>query len=89
PVLFLEVKPPFHLDHPSHRRRADAQVRERFYSLWVPGIPGQVLYGISAIGTTFAVYTLENDRITPVATPRSDDGMVDVAPGDRWEHDLV
>lgn len=95
PVFFIEVRPPFHLDHLSYRERADTQVRERFYSLWSPdvhdqvpvlyGISTPVLCGLSALGTTFAVYTLDYDRVAP---RRSDEEIVDIAPRDRWGHDF-
>ncbi|KAL0951670.1 hypothetical protein HGRIS_008349 [Hohenbuehelia grisea] len=87
PVFFVEVQPPHHLDHISTRADADAQIRARFRTLYCADVPH--LQGISAMGTNFALYGLEEDIVCPLAIPR--DGCIskDIAPKERWNWDVL
>jgi len=91
PVLSITIKPSVHLHNLAMRERADSQMRDRFRELGCPDLPVAKLYGICAMGTSFAVYeyTQETNRVSPPSTPRDPDVLNDVAPSARWEYELL
>ena len=90
PVFFLEIKAAGHIHRGSSRAAADKQMRERVNNLCdVVKIP--VLYGVSAIGTKlcFYKYTKDTGRLEPELIPGHTKFVVDTAPRDRWEFDVL
>ena len=90
PVLFIEVKTPGSFCLNSKRKEADDQMRDRFrtlqHSIVMPRLPG-----ISAFGTRLAFYEYETatTRVTPPAIVPDLTYLNDVAPAERWTHDLL
>jgi len=90
PILFIEVKPPTHLPIILARREAENQVRRRFGEIsHLVKIPK--LYGISAIGKQLSYYefTKASSRITPDALPDSFAMVMDTAPEERWDTNIM
>jgi hypothetical protein len=90
PVFFVEIKTESALLADSNRALADNQMRERFlvlrYRLEIPK-----LYGISAMGTKFAVYEYEKatQKLLPEAIPADTLYLVNTAPEERWKHSIL
>jgi hypothetical protein len=90
PVLFIEVKPPIHLPVISARKEAENQVRRRFGEIsHLVKIPK--LYGISAIGRQLSYYEYNkaSGRIVPDALPDSSAIVMDTAPVERWNTNIM
>lgn len=90
PVLFLEIKPAYTITSKANRKSADHQMRERFIQLF-ERCPIDTLYGISAFGTRICIYhvTRENGIIQPIAIEDHVNIMIDSAPLDRWNIDIL
>ncbi|KAG2130702.1 hypothetical protein DEU56DRAFT_890018 [Suillus clintonianus] len=84
PLLFLEIKPPGHLNDLSARFAADKQMRERFHSLR-PITTTPRLHGISVMGQRLAFYHMDKSSgcIFP-KLPTSGD-----VPIDWWKMDIT
>lgn len=91
PVLPIEIQPHTHLHDLAMREKADNRMRDRFRELNCPDHPLRKIYGISVMGTRFAVYEYMRvtNRIAPPSIPRDPDIVNDVAPKARWEYDLL
>ncbi|KAJ7189290.1 hypothetical protein GGX14DRAFT_610390 [Mycena pura] len=90
PVCFFEIKPAGHLQYRATRAAADGQLRERFgYLVDILVIPK--LYGISTIGSRFAVYEYDraSETLTPHEIARNAQVVNDTAPETRWAHDFL
>jgi len=90
PVLFIEVKPPIHLPVISARKEAENQARRRYGEIsHLVKIPK--LYGISAIGRQLSYYEYHkaSGRITPDALPDSSAIVMDTAPIERWDTNIM
>ena len=90
PVFFLEIKPAGHIHHAHPRALADKQMRERFEDLG-DHVEIPILYGVSAIGTKlcFYKYTKETGDLEPELIPSSTSRVIDTAPIDRWDVDVL
>jgi len=96
-ILFVEVKALKYLSRIYERWEADTQMRKRFYQLYTGtdfGAPPSVLYGVCAFGTRLSIY--HYDKATnkifpprPLGVETSQDEIVDVAPADMWDVDLL
>jgi len=90
PVFFIEVRPPGSFTLDSRRKQADEQMRDRFrdlrHALVTPRLPG-----ISAFGTRLAFYeyVAATNSLTPRAIAPDDQFLTDVAPANRWDHDVL
>jgi len=91
PVFFIEMNPFTHLDRLFTREKADAQMRAKFFALIDRNLVIPKLYGVSAIGTRLAIYEYlkESNQLTPPTISRDPKYMIDVAPADRWTHELL
>ena len=91
PVFFIEIKPFPHLDDISTREKADQQMRDRFVNIIGRNLVIPKLYGISAMGTRFSVYVYnkETNVLLPPSIARDAMYVTDVAPADRWNHELL
>ena len=91
PVFFLDVKPTLHTDDISTRKKADEQIREYFESIVGQNLVIPKLYGISAIGTRFSVYNYDKATgiLSPPSSSRDSMQLVDVAPVNQWNFDLL
>ncbi|GLB39331.1 hypothetical protein LshimejAT787_0604930 [Lyophyllum shimeji] len=91
PVFFLEIKPFPHLETISTREKADAQMRERFNTIIGRNLVIPTLYGISAMGTRFAIYEYLKDTamLNPPFIVRNPQYVTDVAPAERWNYELL
>ncbi|KAH8983293.1 hypothetical protein EDB92DRAFT_2106353 [Lactarius akahatsu] len=90
PVFFVEIKPPTHLPSLSARKDAENQIRTRFGQLaHLVRVPK--LYGVSAIGRQLSYYTYERagGTIEPVALADSTSSIVDTAPIERWNTNIM
>ena len=90
PVLFIEVKPPIHLPVILARKEAENQVQRRFGEIsHLVKIPK--LYGISAIGRQLSYYEYNkaSGRIIPDALPDSSTIVVNMAPVERWDTNIM
>jgi hypothetical protein len=90
-VFFIEIKPFPHLDEISTREKADQQMRDRFVTIIGRNLVIPKLYGISAMGTRFSVYEYnkETNILLPPSITRDTMYVTDVAPADRWNHELL
>jgi len=91
PVFFIGIKPFTHLDTLSTREKADTQMRQTFFSLVNRNLVIPKLYGVGAMGTCLAIYeySKESNRLTPRTIVRDPKYVTDVAPADRWTHELL
>jgi hypothetical protein len=91
PVFFIEIKPFPHLDDISTREKADQQMRDRFINIIGRNLVIPKLYGTSAMGTRFSVYVYnkEINVLLPPSIARDAMYVTDVAPVDRWNHELL
>ena len=91
PVFFIVIKPFTHLDTLSTRGKADTQMRDMFFALVNRHLVIPKLYGVSAMGTRLAVYeySKKTNCLTPRAIARDPKYITDVAPADRWTHELL
>ena len=66
-------------------------MRERFLSLIDRNLVIPRLYGVSVMGTCLAIYeySKETNQLTPHAIASDSQCMTDVAPADRWTHELL
>ncbi len=90
PIFFVEIKPPTHLPSISARKEAENQVRLRFMQLaHLVRIPK--LYGVSAIGRQLSYYAYEraSGNVEPVALADSSTSIVDTAPIERWDTNIM
>ncbi|KAF8339902.1 uncharacterized protein EI90DRAFT_3117677 [Cantharellus anzutake] len=90
PIFFIEIKPPTHLAAISARKDAENQVRSRFAQLaHLVQIPK--LYGVSAIGRQLSYYTYDRAgrTVEPVAIADSATVIVDTAPVERWDTNIM
>ena len=67
PVLFAGIKDDRWVNKPDKRRRADAQMRQR-YDQMLPNSAIPHLYGLSLLGTSLRVY--RGDKVTGAVAPR-------------------
>ncbi|THU94490.1 hypothetical protein K435DRAFT_156921 [Dendrothele bispora CBS 962.96] len=90
PVFFIEIKPYPHLKNIGTRAAADIQMRESIEHL-IGNLQIPTLYGLSCMGTRFAVYeyTAETRILEPEAIPRDRRLINDVAPETRWEYEML
>jgi hypothetical protein len=90
PIFFVEVKVAAAFMKKSWRGGADDQMQSRFRNLQDDVILPK-LYGISALGTRFSVYTFdENTReVTPPPLDKVGVILYDYAPASRWEYNLM
>ena len=88
--FFLEAKAAGHIRNDSSRTDADQQMRQRVYALR-NDIEIPILYGVSAIGTKlcFYKYTKDTQELEPAPIPDNATRMVDLAPRDRWNFDVL
>jgi hypothetical protein len=91
PVFFLEVKTYLAFDHDSLRKEADDQMRDKFLDFVSGSLSLPKLYGISALGTRYAVYEYHpHDRtLTPTRILPHPDIVNDTAPQERWKYDVM
>jgi hypothetical protein len=71
PILYVEIKPPQDLEDKSSSIAADDQMKNRMSSMQ-EALTIPTLYGISAMGTTFSVYTCHlngDNSITLILSP--------------------
>ncbi|KAF8461281.1 hypothetical protein BDZ91DRAFT_737655 [Kalaharituber pfeilii] len=90
PVFFLEIKAAGHIHRTSSRAAADNQMREMVGNL-CDDVKIPILYGVSAIGTKlcFYKYTKDTGKLEPALIPGHTKVVVDTAPRDRWEFDVL
>ena len=89
PVFFVEVKAAGHIHNDFSRAAVDQQMRERVYALR-NDIEIPILYGVSAIGTKLCFYKYTKDQLLePAPIPAHPAMMVDTAPRERWDVDLL
>lgn len=90
PVFFLEIKAAEHLRNKYTRAAADKQMRERFEDLG-DHVEIPILYGVSAMGTKlcFYKYTKDTGQLEPELIPGHIKIVVDTAPRDRWDFDML
>jgi len=91
PVLFLELKPPSHLNLLSKHQAADKHIRSRMTDV-VATCPLETLYAVSALGGRLCFYSLDttdSDAEIMPAIPRHPTKMNDTAPADRWACDIL
>jgi hypothetical protein len=90
PIFFVEIKPPTYLPSISTRKDAENQIRHRFLQLsHLVRIPK--LYGVSAIGRQLSYYIYEraSGNVEPVALADSPSAVVDTAPIERWDTNIM
>ncbi|EDR00104.1 uncharacterized protein LACBIDRAFT_314669 [Laccaria bicolor S238N-H82] len=86
----LEVKPPGSFILDSKRKEADDHMRDHFRTLCNSVITPR-LHGISAFGTRLAFYEYVSatTRVTPPGIAPDPEYINDMAPAERWTHDLL
>jgi hypothetical protein len=84
-VCFVDVRTYRAYDYDSARKRADDYMRDRFLEFASEGLALAKLYGISALGTRYAVYEYRTRDRALMPTPEVVD---DTAPQERWNYDL-
>lgn len=91
PVFFVEVKTFRSLKELSARMSADKQMRESYLDFASGNISTPTLYGLSAFGPQFSVYTYDpaSGYLVPREIPRDLRYINDVAPKDRWAYNLL
>jgi hypothetical protein len=89
PVFFVEIKPGGRIGL-LHTRYADQEMRERFECL-AEGLVIPKLFGLSLIGSRFAVYEYDkaSQELTPHEIPRDPIFINDTAPVSRWAQDFL
>ena len=90
PVFFVEMKAADHIHSRACRAAAHKQMWERVVEL-CEAVEIPILYGVSAIGTKlcFYKYTKDTQAVEPSRGANSDEFLVDIAPKDRWDVDLL
>ncbi|THU87957.1 hypothetical protein K435DRAFT_730322 [Dendrothele bispora CBS 962.96] len=89
-VFFVEIKPPTHLHVQYARKEANNQMRQRFLEIsHLARVPK--LYGISAIGRRvyYYAYNKATGAIESAAIHDSSAYVVDTAPTERWDSDIM
>ena len=91
PVFFIEIMTFRSLKELSGRASADRQMRERYLEFASATISTPALYGLSAFGPQFSVYTYDpaTTNLSPPEIPRDLQRLNDVAPEDRWAYNLL
>jgi hypothetical protein len=99
PVLFVEIKPPRHLEGISTRAAADKQMRDRFTMIeeiyrgadMDHVLHSTTIYGISAMGPRFAVYSFHQREVTPqrLWSNHPKRSAANIAPAENWKFDLL
>ncbi|KAJ7440932.1 hypothetical protein B0H11DRAFT_1617065, partial [Mycena galericulata] len=67
-LLAVELKPEWQVEHHSFMRHADTQMRGRLLDLRYKA-PLHTLYGISAFGAYFCIYTMDGLEVKPAVMP--------------------
>lgn len=89
PVLILEIKSPSNIKFLSKRQEADNQIRRRLRDI-ADLCPLDKLYGISAFGTDIRAYNIDkNYDILPERIPEDQKRIIDTAPKDQWNIDIL
>ncbi|KAF8476107.1 hypothetical protein BDZ91DRAFT_648585, partial [Kalaharituber pfeilii] len=90
PVFFFEIKAAGHIHRTSSRAAADKEMRERVDDLR-DDVKIPILYGVSAIGTKLCFYkcTKDTGQLEPELIPGHTKIVVDTAPRDHWEFDML
>jgi hypothetical protein len=90
PVLFVEIKPRKAVKYIGTRAQADLQMRKRMCYLYEECLLSR-LYGISAMGTLYAVYTVDTvtGELRPHGIPWDPSHSTDTAPKSWWCNDLL
>ena len=92
PVFFVEVEALQSLKKPSARASADRQMRDSYRKFASGSISTPTLYGLSAFGPKFAIYTYypASRILTPLPEILLDPHFLnDEAPEDRWAYNLL
>lgn len=88
PVFLLQIKTGSQLGVVSAREAADRQMRRRLTDL-VDACPLPKFHGVSAIGTMFCFYLVEDGHITPSKIVADNPFNTDTAPIGRWDCDVL
>ena len=90
PVFFVEVKAAGHIRNDSSCADTDQQMRQWVYALR-NDIEIPILHGLCAIGTKlcFYEYTKDTQELEPVPIPDHATRIVDLAPRDHWDFDVL
>jgi len=91
PIFFVEIKTFRSLKELSARASADRQMRDRYLEFASGSISIPTLYGLSAFGPQFSVYTYDpaSKNLTPHEIPHDPRRLNDEAPEDRWAYNLL
>ena len=86
----MEIKPGGQISELSGRAAADRQMHEIFERL-AEGLVLPKLFGLSLIGSRFAVYEYDraSQELTPPEITRDSRILNDTAPVSRWAHDFL
>ena len=92
PLLIVQLKDPATIQHISTRAEADDQIRRRVIDL-AEHCPLGTLHAVSALGTMLCFYSLDvKNRAVMIDPPRMDrdsDMVIDYAPAERWNLDVL
>ncbi|KIK02507.1 hypothetical protein K443DRAFT_677585 [Laccaria amethystina LaAM-08-1] len=91
PLFFVKIKTFRSLKQLSARASADKQMREGYREFASSNISTPTLYGLSAFGPQFSVYTYDpaSGYLAPPEIPHDLRYLNDVAPKDRWAYNLL
>jgi len=91
PVFFIDIRTFRSLKELSARASADRQMRDRYLEFASGSISTPILYGLSAFGPQFSVYTYDpaSTNLTPHEISRDPHRLNDVAPEDQWAYNLL
>ena len=84
-VCFVDVRTYLAYYHDSARKREDDYMRDRFLEFSSSGLALPKLYGISALGTLYAVYEYRTHDRALAPMPEVVNGT---APQEMWDYDL-
>jgi hypothetical protein len=89
PIFFVNIKPGSQISLPC-RRAADLEMRKTFGYL-CDDIAIPKMFGLSLIGSQFAVYEFDkaSRKLTPRPITRDSRILNDTAPISRWAHDFL
>ncbi|KAF8340791.1 hypothetical protein F5887DRAFT_888553 [Amanita rubescens] len=90
PVFFLKVKPPYHVDSPSMRIKADEQMRARLRALRLL-TPIPRIHGVSAMGRRLAFYRMDTatGNVDPNYVAQDPTYVTDTVRAERWDTDIT
>jgi len=90
PVFVVEVKPPGNFPSFLKRQEADLQLRRHFLDI-SSDMKIPILHGVSAFGTKIAFYTYDSEsrRLEPRSIASDPIVLVDTAPKEWWEYDIL